>query len=71
VIDLVASASICKKRLLGRAQRSERDDDAESKLDKRLEGYESRGKAIARQLKEENQNTYHEVRHQIREPCKP
>ena len=69
MIHFVASPSVCKSRLLGRAKDSQRDDDVEVKIKKRLEGYKSRGEAIALQLKEESQNAYYEVRREIHEPC--
>ncbi|RBR08024.1 uncharacterized protein FIESC28_10406 [Fusarium coffeatum] len=61
VIHLVASPSVCKSRLLGRAKDSQRDDDVEVKMEKRLEGYKNRGEAIALQLKGESQNAYYEI----------
>ncbi|EWZ78707.1 hypothetical protein FOWG_17082 [Fusarium oxysporum f. sp. lycopersici MN25] len=67
VINFEAPPDVCMSRLRSRAERSGRDDDDESTLRKRLEGYEDRGKTIARQLKEENEKTYHEVRHYTHE----
>ncbi|KNB15963.1 hypothetical protein FOXG_14280 [Fusarium oxysporum f. sp. lycopersici 4287] len=61
VINFEAPPDVCMSRLRSRAERSGRDDDDESTLRKRLEGYEDRGKTIARQLKEENEKTYHEI----------
>ncbi|SCV61207.1 uncharacterized protein FFFS_15776 [Fusarium fujikuroi] len=61
VINFEAPPDVCMRRLRSRAERSGRDDDDESTLRKRLEGYEDRGKTIARQLKEENEKTYYEI----------